>query len=166
MHISFLAAILKGTRSCKTQGDIHLSIFVCLSVYLSSHKPGRAKICPPWPEMSSQAWNLPSRDLKSGLSGLKSALWGLKSVLSDLKSVFPGSLRLQISPLRPQIWLLRPQISALSCVLQDCLTPIDIYAKQGKRYHWLHIALGQPVFHLSFYPLLLKPEAPIWLSKA
>ena len=60
--INFWAVVLKGTKSCRTQGDFHL--FVCLSVIFS--------FVPPW---ILSHLNPALSDLKSALSGFKSVLF-------------------------------------------------------------------------------------------
>ena len=53
----FWAAILKGTRACRTQGDFRLSIFslVCSSIHLFIHSRP--------PQLASQTGNLPIKSM-------------------------------------------------------------------------------------------------------
>ena len=95
--MSFWAAVLKGTKSCRTQGDF--ALFACslvCSLYLPCCQFIRSFVCQSLPLSASS-------DLQLALLGLVSALAGLNSVLRSL-----------INYLKPLISPPRYQVKAIS----------------------------------------------------
>ena len=133
MHISFLAAIQKETRSCKTQGDIHclfLSVcpFVCPPTSLAELKsalpglkcPLKHEICPlkTW-NLASQAWNLLSE------------AWNLSCQIWNLSFQAPSGFKSALSGLK----FGQKDKRKSTCVLQD-FVPFGAAAQKSKGHHW------------------------------